>query len=61
MVIYLQVTTRCNMSCKHCCFSCGPKGEDMDVKKALKMIQPFMDSTGLEGVYLRLSVAGNHP
>jgi len=27
--MYAQITTRCNMLCRHCCFSCGPDGEDM--------------------------------
>jgi len=28
--VYLQITTRCNMRCGHCCFSCAPgAGEDM--------------------------------
>lgn len=27
--MYVQITTRCNMSCAHCGFSCGPEGEDM--------------------------------
>lgn len=27
--MYVQITTRCNMRCAHCCFSCGPRGTDM--------------------------------
>lgn len=27
--MYLQITTRCNMSCDHCCFNCTNLGEDM--------------------------------
>lgn len=37
--MYIQITTRCNMSCAHCCFSCTEDGEDMSVetlKNALK-------------------------
>lgn len=26
---YIQITTKCNMSCAHCCFSCGLQGEEM--------------------------------
>ena len=36
--MYLQITTRCNMKCAHCCFSCTEQGEDMSIevfKKAL--------------------------
>lgn len=29
--MYLQITTRCNMACAHCCFACRPgMGKDMD-------------------------------
>lgn len=39
--MYIQITTHCNMTCAHCCFSCEPgKGEHMswDVfKKAVAM------------------------
>jgi len=29
IVMYLQLTTRCNMSCEHCCFACNAQGDDM--------------------------------
>lgn len=29
MSIYAQITNRCNMTCAHCCFSCGLEGDDM--------------------------------
>lgn len=28
-VMYIQITTRCNMYCGHCCMNAGPKGKDM--------------------------------
>ena len=28
--MYIQITTRCNMECVHCCYSCTSEGEDMD-------------------------------
>ena len=37
--MYLQLTTRCNMTCAHCCFSADRSGSDMSIetfKKALK-------------------------
>ena len=37
--MYIQITTRCNMTCEHCCYSCTDKGEDMSFnvfKKALE-------------------------
>lgn len=27
--MYIQITTRCNMLCAHCCYSCTEEGEDM--------------------------------
>jgi MoaA/NifB/PqqE/SkfB family radical SAM enzyme len=36
---YIQITTKCNMSCAHCCFSCNLQGENMSsdiFKKALE-------------------------
>jgi MoaA/NifB/PqqE/SkfB family radical SAM enzyme len=27
--MYIQLTTRCNMTCEHCCFSCNAQGDDM--------------------------------
>ena len=38
--MYIQLTSRCNFSCKHCGFSCKAKGEDMSLetfRNALKM------------------------
>ena len=32
--MYLQITTRCNMTCEHCCFSCTAKGDDMTLETA---------------------------
>jgi organic radical activating enzyme len=28
--VYLQITTKCNMHCDHCCYSCTMKGKHMD-------------------------------
>lgn len=27
--MYVQITTRCNMHCEHCCYNCTADGEDM--------------------------------
>jgi hypothetical protein len=40
--MYLQITTRCNMSCAHCCFSATQHGEDMSkdvLRAALKLAE----------------------
>lgn len=36
--MYLQITTRCNMLCAHCCFSCSEHGEDMSLEVAIKAL-----------------------
>lgn len=30
--MYIQITTRCNMTCQHCAFSCTSEGEDMTME-----------------------------
>lgn len=38
-ILYTQITTKCNMTCGHCGFACGAKGENMSLetfKNALK-------------------------
>ncbi len=30
--VYTQITTKCNMTCGHCGFACGAKGENMSLK-----------------------------
>lgn len=29
---YIRITTRCNMTCEHCCYSCGAQGDDMSLE-----------------------------
>lgn len=37
--LYVQITTKCNMACPHCCFSCGKRGgEHMDALHFAKVI-----------------------
>ena len=38
--MYIQITTRCNMTCEHCCMNCDSIGDDMSMEileKALEM------------------------
>src|SRR5271169_5787259 len=37
--MYIQITTRCNMKCRHCCFACTSKGTDMTRETFHKAIQ----------------------
>jgi len=39
---YLMITTRCNMYCAHCCFSCGDfPGEDIKLETVKKTLRLF--------------------
>ena len=40
--MYIQITTRCNMKCAHCCYSAGPEGEDM----SFDMFKMILDKWG---------------
>jgi len=43
MSYYIQITTKCNYRCRHCCFSCTEQGEDMTMntfEQAIKSIDP---------------------
>lgn len=54
--MYVQITTRCNMTCSHCCFSCTAKGDDMNMrtfKAATKLIERLGDET--------LTIGGGEP
>jgi hypothetical protein len=51
--MYLQITTRCNMSCGHCAFACGAKGEDMSIK----VVEAALEAFGGEGI----SIGGGEP
>lgn len=37
--MYLQLTTRCNMTCKHCMFACIEQGEDMSEETWLAAVK----------------------
>lgn len=51
--MYIQITTRCNMECAHCCNSCGPKtGGHMSKAtflKALDLCEQYGESPFLGG------------
>jgi len=57
--MYVQITTRCNMKCGHCCYSCGPKGVDMDRLTFLKACK-FAEDWG-DGVFLGGGEPTVHP
>jgi len=44
--MYLQITTRCNMKCPHCCYSCRPgAGKHMEYAIAIDAINFALDHT----------------
>jgi hypothetical protein len=50
--MYIQITSKCNMTCKHCCFSATKKGHDMDeavFKWALNLAESRGDQVVLGG------------
>lgn len=49
---YIQITTRCNMSCAHCGMRCGKKGNDMSMKvwnRAVEFSERFDSSIAIGG------------
>lgn len=51
--MYLQITTRCNMTCAHCCYSCRPgKGTHADYQTIIDMVsfaQGYEDTITIGG------------
>lgn len=42
--MYFQITTRCNMRCEHCCYSCTKDGDDMTLdtfRRGLELCHGF--------------------
>ena len=37
--MYIQLTTRCNMTCSHCCFAANARGDDMDGDVYLRALE----------------------
>ena len=36
--MYLQITTKCNMTCSHCCYSCNKNGKHADFNTIIDAI-----------------------
>ena len=51
--MYIQITTRCNMECDHCCYSCvKDKGDDMTpdtFKAALELCEEYGQTLSIGG------------
>ncbi len=37
--VYWRITDKCNLSCRHCCYECGPEGETVSTENAKRIIQ----------------------
>lgn len=53
--MYLQLTTRCNMTCEHCLFACTDKGVDISLEDAKMAIDEAAD------VGDNLTIGGGEP
>jgi MoaA/NifB/PqqE/SkfB family radical SAM enzyme len=50
--MYLQITTKCNMKCSHCCYSCstrGKHGEYNTIVDAVAFSRDYTDSISIGG------------
>lgn len=50
--MYLQITTKCNMTCEHCCFACtkyGRHGDLSTIKTAMSLIAEYKGNLTLGG------------
>ena len=54
--MYLQITTKCNMSCAHCCFSCGKNGMHSTRQVAIDMLR-YAEEQG----EANLTIGGGEP
>ena len=41
--MYIQITSRCNMSCEHCCYNCTKQGDDMSLSTFRKALAICVD------------------
>ena len=48
-MMYVMITTRCNMTCCHCAYSCTAEGEDMSMDTFRRAID-FMHEWGEEPI-----------
>lgn len=53
--MYLQITERCNMRCRHCGFGCTDKGRDMNKATLNKAVEKFGDHSCI------ITIGGGEP
>lgn len=50
--MYIEITTRCNMLCDHCCMSATAKGKDMNIetfRNAMKIAENYAETIAIGG------------
>ena len=47
--MYIQITSRCNMTCAHCGMNCTHEGEDMTLETLKKVLNLGLDNTYIIG------------
>lgn len=55
--MYIKITSRCNMHCDHCCFSCTTNGEDM----SLDTFRNALNFYALKYTKANLTIGGGEP
>ncbi len=53
--MYIQITTKCNMTCEHCCYSCNKNGKHGDYSTMIDSIAFARETMTI----ISLSVAAN--
>ncbi|MFA5887391.1 MAG: radical SAM protein [Candidatus Nanoarchaeia archaeon] len=49
--VYFRITDKCNLKCRHCCYSCGPDGKSISPENLEKVIDNIPEDT----IYLTIS------
>ena len=52
--MYIKITTRCNMSCEHCCYSATKDGEDMAIEMFKKILDKWHQEIDCGNGYVTL-------
>lgn len=60
-MVYIQITSKCNMRCRHCCVSAGPVGEDMTESTFEQCISFAEASAARTGRPLKTVIGGGEP
>ena len=55
--MYLQITTKCNMKCPHCCYSCNKNGKHAEFNTVVDMISYARDTYEDESI----TIGGGEP